>query len=62
MFCITLPQQNADTKYFGQEVRGGFIAILQDWSSSEVFSQQDTIISPTMLMSVILKALNLNNL
>ena len=42
MLCITLPQQNADTKYFGQEVRGGFIAILQDWSSSEVFSQQDT--------------------
>ena len=32
MLCITLHQQNADTKYFDQEVRGGFIAILQDWS------------------------------
>jgi len=32
MLCVTLHQQNSDTKYFGQEVRGGCNAILQDWS------------------------------
>jgi hypothetical protein len=60
MLCITLHQQNTDTKYFGQEVRGGALQYCRIGAESEVFSRQDPVISPTMLMTVILKESNLN--